>query len=1110
MKINLLLLVIPCFLWGNSFYVLGQESGSVHIWEEDLVLPTYLVDPPEKCPMFFKNDSYQGASRKIYPYPLEDDFTGKKGERTYRAVYLENEYLKVCVLPEIGGRLFYTTDKTNGYEIFYRQSVIKPAHIGMLGAWISGGIEFCVFHHHRATTNMPVDYDLVENEDGSVTLWMGETELRHRMKWTFGISLFPGKSYLELDGRLINSTENTNSILYWANVATSVNEDYQIIFPPSTEFAVFHAKNSFSHWPVTQEAYRGNPYYENQIDASWWRNHPGQNSFFAHEIQEGFLAGYDHGKQAGTMLVGNPHIVKGAKLWEWGKGSYWDTHVLTDTDGPYAEVMSGAYSDNQPDYSWLKPYEYKVFKQYWYPMRDSKGAASANLNGLLNLTMGPEGGMYLAANTTAAYEGASIVLRKQEETLYTETIHISPASPYQATINVSGLNTTQGLTLDLLDAAGELLVSYSPQAKAMDSPLPDPVEPPLPPSEITSIEDVYLTGLRIKQFHNARIDPLPYFQEALKRDPLDTRSHLQMGIHFKENGEFPKAASHFRKALIRLTKNYTRPRDCEAFYHLGLILKAQGKLEAAYDTLYRAAWDHAFTAPAYFHLAQISVQKGAYEQALVELDRCLMNNASHLNALHLKAAILRKMGEREAAGSLLTELIEKDPLNFAGWNEQALLSDASNPFKKLNAFMRDQPENYLELALQYLHAGLLDESLAVLNRAISSSSTELAQYPIISYYLGFIHHMKGNASEAHVHFSNGSQYPIDYCFPHRWESRAVLETALDMDATDSRAYYYLGNLLYDKQPMLAMEFWEKAVAQDPNFAMAYRNLGWGYFRTLQDLEKAITAYERAVAIDSRYPRFFIELDRLYERNGTEIDKRNQLILNHRTTLAQHSSALVREALVANAAKDYDRSINVLTQNYFNRQEGRSGLHDIYVDACLLKAKALMKEKKWQLALESLEAADLYPENQSIGRDEESERRAQIFFYRGFLANQMGKADEANSWFKKALEIKVDEPEYAFQQALALQNLGKQEEAAKVVDNLAQMGQHLLEEERSVDFFSKFGGEESMRLRKAKANYLLGLSAHWQADPQAASAYYQKALDWNPGHAWARSMLSEVQ
>ncbi|MEM6697606.1 MAG: DUF5107 domain-containing protein [Bacteroidota bacterium] len=332
----------------NSNSIIAQ-SGAVKIWEEKLTLPTYKVDPPDKNPMFFENDSYQGASRVIYPYPLEDDMTNIKITKDYKAVYLENDYLKVCILPEIGGRLFYATDKTNNYELFYRQHVIKPAHIGMVGAWISGGIEFCVFHHHRASTNMPVDYKLMENEDGSATLWFGETEPRHRMKWTFGVTLHPKKSYLELDGRMINATENTNSILYWANVATHVNDDYQVIFPPSTDFATYHSKNSFSHWPITKEAYRGNKYYENNIDASYWKNHPGSNSFFAHEIKDGFLGGYDHGKQAGTMLVANPHIVKGAKLWEWGKGSTWDTKVLTDSDGPYAELMSGAYSDNQPD-----------------------------------------------------------------------------------------------------------------------------------------------------------------------------------------------------------------------------------------------------------------------------------------------------------------------------------------------------------------------------------------------------------------------------------------------------------------------------------------------------------------------------------------------------------------------------------------------------------------------------------------------------------------------------------------------------------------------------------------------------------------------------------------
>ena len=234
------------------------------------------------------------------------------------------------MLPELGGRLVYATDKTNGYELFYRQQVIKPMLIGMLGAWISGGIEFCVFHHHRASTHMPVEYKLTENPDGSATIWIGEFEPRHRMRWSIGISLFPNRSWVRVDGNLINATANTNSFLYWANVAVHVNEDYQVIFPPNTQYATYHAKNSFAHWPVTSETYNSHEYYQNNIDASWYRNHPIQGSFFAHDIDEGIVAGYDHGRQAGTMHVANHHIVTGAKLWQWGTNSTFDRKALTD------------------------------------------------------------------------------------------------------------------------------------------------------------------------------------------------------------------------------------------------------------------------------------------------------------------------------------------------------------------------------------------------------------------------------------------------------------------------------------------------------------------------------------------------------------------------------------------------------------------------------------------------------------------------------------------------------------------------------------------------------------------------------------------------------------
>ena len=1022
----------------------AQTVNPVKIWEEELTLPTYVVDPPDKNPMFFKNDSYQGASRVIYPYALEDDFTGKKVDKTYKAVYIENEFLKVCILPEIGGRLFYATDKTNGYEIFYRQHVIKPAHIGMLGAWISGGIEFCVFHHHRATTNMPVDYKLVQNDDGSATLWIGETEWRHRMKWTFGISLFPGKSYLELDGRLINSTENPNSILYWANVATSVNDDYQVIFPPSTEFAVFHSKHSFVHWPITKEPYRGNDYYTQGIDASWWKNHPGSNSFFAHDIKEGFLGGYDHGKEAGTMLVGNPHIVKGAKLWEWGKGSIWDTKVLTDSDGPYAEVMSGAYSDNQPDYSWLKPYELKLFKQYWYPMRASKGAVAANLNGLLNCKPLSEKEIYIAANTTSSYPNAKIVLKRGDQIILEQPLDIAPDAPFETIIDLNHADQLDGLQLSLYDDEENELVTYQATEVSPDTPLPNPVVPPSPPAEIASIEELYYAGLRIKQFYNARTNPIDYFNEALSRDSLDSRCNLQMGIYYKERGVYDKAKEYLRKALIRPTYNYTRPRDGEAFYQLGLVLKTQGHLDAAYDTLYRAAWDQDFASPSYFNLAQISCHRQQYNQAKVELERCLNNNASNLNAMILLAMVLRKAGQIEEAKQWVSLAIQRDPLHAWAYHEQALIEDHPQHWQRLERLLRDHPESYLELGLYYLNSGFRYEAQQIFEKAIHSSNSTLSNYPTIHYYMGYLEDLSGHADEAEKHFAEAQKLPTDYCFPFRLETIDVYQKALQYHPNDAKAHYYLGNLLYDKQPLPAIQHWEKAVSLASDFAIAHRNVGWGNYYTLQQIDKAIASYEKAIASNPNDPRYYAELDRLYELNGTAIAKRYALFANNHDVVAQHSGPLVRAAMVGVAANHFDEAIDILTNHYFNRREGRNDLHNLYIDAYLLRGQTYLRDQKWTLAYQDFQAANLFPDNLPLSNTEQSERHAQSYFLIGQALDGMGKSSEAKEWYLKASNVDIeDDVANYYQKARALQELGNQDKADELITMLAKKGEELL-------------------------------------------------------------------
>ncbi len=695
--------------------------AEVRIWEEAVTIPTYPVQPADPNPRFYEGRVYQGAQGPVYPYAMLDGLSDDKEDRTYQAVYLENEYVRICVLPEIGGRIFEALDKTDGYDFFYRQHVIKPDLIGMLGAWISGGVEWCVFHHHRNTTFMPVDHVLVDNPDGSKTVWVGETERRHRMRWIIGMTLSPGSSRLDVTVKLFNRTPYANTMLYWANVAIHSTDGYQVIFPPSVQYATFHGKHEFTHWPISAEVYYGQDYTKG-VDVSWWKSHPNPSSFFAWNPQDDFFAGYDHDKQAGVAHVADHHVVPGMKLWTWGTNSTWDRVKLTDDDGPYAEIMAGAYSDNQPDYSWIQPHEVKVFTQSWYPLREMDGVRNANRDAAVNITVTPEGKIHFAANSTARHDKASIVVKAGDNLVYQEDITIDPANPYFNEVKKPDDVTDDDLSIALLDGDGQELVSYHP-VKREAEPMPDPVTPPPAPEEIKTVEELYLTGLRLEQFYNPSVDPRPYYEEALKRDPGDSRVNTVMAVNACKRGEFAEAEDHLRLALDRITKNYTRPKDGEPYYYLGVALSAQGKQDEAYDAYSRAAWSIAWYAPSMFALAQLDCVNGDYERALEHVDNALAGDARDTKAIDLRAAILRHLDRVEEATKQTDASLTIDPLDFYGANERYLADvargkkgKADNVLDELNVRMRGDVHSHMELASDYMEAAMWDEAVDVLKR----------------------------------------------------------------------------------------------------------------------------------------------------------------------------------------------------------------------------------------------------------------------------------------------------------------------------------------------------------------------------------------------------------
>lgn len=1076
--------------------------AQVKVSEQEWVIPTYVVAPADKNPMFFKGESYQGASKVIYPYGLNDVISNEKTEKAWKTVILENEYIKLCVTPEIGGKLYYATDKTDNYNFVYKNTVVKPSNIGMLGAWVSGGIEWCVIHHHRASTFLPVDYDIKENKDGSKTVWVGETEPRQQMRWTVGITAYPGKSYYSADVKIINQTPYTNTFLYWANVAAHTNKDYQVIFPPSVNVATYHAKNSFTNWPYSTEIYNGEDFTKG-ADLSWWKNSVNQNSYFAYDLKEDFMGGYDHGKESGTVHIGDHNIVKGAKLWEWGSGPAGQATEgrLTENDGPYVEIMVGAFSDNQPDYSWIKPYEVKTFRQYWYPVKDIQGFKYANLNGAVNLEKREGNKVFLGYYSTQKIPNAKVILKNRNEIILEKVVEISPEKTFTSLITIIGEFTDTDLSTSLVNTENnELLVSFQPVENAKAEKLPETVKRPPLPSAIATIEELYLTGSRILQFYNPTLNASDYFNEALKRDPGDIRTNTAVGNIHLRNGEYAAARTYFASAIKRLTKDYTRPSNCEPLYLQGLTLKALGLYDEAIDTLYRATWDYAWNSAAYLELARISAMRGETSKALRQIDESLSTDSRNNAAINLKASLLRSLGDVESARAVLAPVLQIDPIDFRACNEYYLSLRLTSPDKaaaelsSLNKKMRDFNQNYLNLAVSYLNDGFPGEAEEVLKRFKGKDQE-------ISYYLGYLADRKGFVNDARRYFQEASAQSTDYGFPYKLETLSVLEKALQYFPEDSRPYYYMGNLLFDKQPGKAIECWEKAVKLEPSLAIAWRNLGWGYYYHSQDLNKAIASYEKALSLKQDDPVYYAELDPLYEMSNTPVEYRAEIFAGKNDIVKLRDDAFVREIMVLNLSGQYDKSVEYLENSNFHFREGSSRVRDITVDAHILLGKKLLAEKKNDQALKQFLACLDSPEN--TGRSGDN-RASQINYFIGIAYEAMGQGTKAKSYFTLSSGRQSGRIDYiSYYQGLSLQKLGNKVKAGEIYNSLITEADKRIKQGEAVDFFAKFGEKEAANVQLSNAFLLKGLGYKGLGEKEKAADNLRKATELSESNLYAK-------
>ena len=579
-----------------------SQNARVKIYETTLVLPTYLPAAPDKNPMFLEKRVYQGSSGKVYPLPFTDRIAEKPVDRKWKAIWIENEFLRVLVLPEIGGRIHAIQDKTNGYDLIYNQSVIKPALVGLAGPWASGGIEFNWPQHHRPATFLPVDFEPEEHADGSKTIWCSDHDPMSRMKGMHGVCLHPDKAIVELKVRAYNRTPHVQTFLWWANVATRVHESYQSFFPPDVYYVADHARRSMSEYPLAKGFYYGVNYGErgrtgipkNEIpnqfvpphcvdskpknsklpnyapnDLSFYANIPVPTSYMCMGSQEDFFGGYDYKAEAGLVHIASHHISPGKKQWTWGNqefGYAWDRN-LTDADAngefaPYIEIMSGVFTDNQPDFSFLQPGETKTWSQYWYPIQKIGPAQHANLDAAISLKTA-NGKIHFGISVTKKYSGATITLTGKGKKLFSLTADLLPGAPSLKEIKLPRGLTETDLRLCVTDEQGREIISYQPKPRGQGQ-VPPPATEPSAPAEITSADELFITGLHLDQYRHATRCPAIYWREALRRDPGDARCNNALGLWHLKRGEFADAEKLFRKAIERLTRRNANPADGEA------------------------------------------------------------------------------------------------------------------------------------------------------------------------------------------------------------------------------------------------------------------------------------------------------------------------------------------------------------------------------------------------------------------------------------------------------------------------------------------------------------------------------------------------------------------
>ena len=1054
--------------------------------EQLVVIPTYRTGEMEKNPIFIEKRAYQGSTGKVYPVPICEKISETREDVSYRAVILENDYLYVMILPELGGRIQRALDKTNGYDFVYYNRVIKPALVGLAGPWISGGIEFNWPQHHRPDTFMPVDFSLSEGPDGSASVILGDTDRINGTRSVLTVTLYPDKAYIELSGRLYNPTDFPQTFLWWANPAVSVNEHTFSVFPPDVNAVMDHGKRAVSTFPIaTGEYYKAD--YSAGVDISRYKNIRVPTSYMAAHSDFDFVGNYDESREAGLLHVADHHVSPGKKQWTWGCGDFgktWDRN-LTDEDGPYIELMTGMYCDNQPDFTWLKPQEEKTFVQYFMPYKAVGRVSNATKDLVLGVeyvdasgqpleaepfSFGRKANNALASRAAAGrvkiyasgvFPDAQVVVCSGGLEVFRRRVDLSPVSPFTA--DIPGL---RDYTVSVSDASGRTLCEYREYVRE-NRPIPEPAEALKKPGEIASLEELYLAGQHLEQYRHATFLPMDYYLEGLRRDPTDIRLNNACGLWLLRNAQAEESIRYFRAAVKKQTWRNPNPYAGEPYFNLGLALETSDRKEQlpeAFDAFFKATWSAETAGPAYFHLACIAMKLGRPAEALRFAEESLIRGWHNMKVRSLKASLLARLDpDSPETKRFLEESLAIDPL-YPGllWR----LNNRS-AFEKATG---GRVEDILNAAFEFISFGFFDDAVCLLEEST-------VEHPIKYWAVAYAKEKENKREEAIGAARKAETLSTDFVFPNQVMERLMLENAIALLPAAPKAHYALGELWYDKKHYAeAIRHWEAAVREMPALAPAHRNLSIAYYN---HGDRSLAAGEMAEAcrLEPDNSRFLLEQDQLLNRLEVPPETRLAILEKHPSLLPDRTPLMLAYITLLNRAGRYREALDLLLSYTFHVWEGGEGkVADEYKNALFALAEEALSEGNPEAAADYARRTLTYPPNLGEGKlDNVPDNRA--YYLLGLAARAQAqrqeqvqhpaKAEEseakAREYFSRATAgSSVPEPvryyndqpsDYIYYQGLAFRALGETEKARKCFHQLILFGEQHLFDKVEYDFFA---------------------------------------------------------